>query len=103
MGRVAERELFHAALLANEFPFVVLHMFGSGVVGKSTLLHELARPAEAHGRPVLHLDERHLEPTTDALECALQTALQSTPAPILFLDTYETFHLPGQMVAPLWL
>ena len=50
VGREAEIEIFRAALLADEPPFVVLHVTGAGGVGKTTLLQEFARVAR-RGRP----------------------------------------------------
>ena len=38
VGRVAELELIRQAVLADEPPFAVLHLHGSGGVGKTTLL-----------------------------------------------------------------
>ena len=40
VGRLAELELFRAALLEQEPPFAVLHLFGPGGVGKTALLGE---------------------------------------------------------------
>jgi hypothetical protein len=100
VGREAELELFRAALLADEPPFVVLHIYGPGGVGKTTLLHEYARVAAEHDRFVIHLDGWHLEPNPPAFTTAVQ---QATGAPIgapiftnwppnsvLLIDTYET-------------
>jgi ABC-type transport system involved in cytochrome c biogenesis ATPase subunit len=46
VGRAAERALFEAALTAAEPPFCVLHVFGLGGVGKTTLLREFATVCE---------------------------------------------------------
>ncbi|MDQ3931134.1 MAG: ATP-binding protein, partial [Chloroflexota bacterium] len=40
VGRENERELFRSALAAPELPFVLLHVYGPGGVGKTTLLKE---------------------------------------------------------------
>jgi ABC-type transport system involved in cytochrome c biogenesis ATPase subunit len=39
--RAAERALFQTALEFLELPFLVLHVFGPGGVGKTTLLREI--------------------------------------------------------------
>ena len=43
VGREAERELFRAALRAEDLPVCVLHVHGPGGVGKTALLDEFAR------------------------------------------------------------
>lgn len=100
MGREAELELFHTALLAEEPPFVALHVYGPGGVGKTTLLHEYNRVAVGRGRTVLHLDGRQLEANPPAFTAALQQAVMVQsgeagfthwpPNLVLLLDTYET-------------
>jgi len=52
VGRVAERDLFRCALAADEPPFNVLYVFGSGGVGKTTLLGEFAGICKEAGVPV---------------------------------------------------
>lgn len=98
VGRQAELELFRTALLADEPPFAVLHVYGPGGVGKTTLLHEYNQIAAEQGRPVIHLDGRYLEATPPALTTAVQQALviqtgdpSAWPAQtVLLIDTYET-------------
>ena len=100
VGREAELELFRAALQAEEPPFVALHVYGPGGVGKTTLLHEYSRLAAEQGRFVIYLDGHHLEPNPRAFTTAVQQAI---PAPtsealfmnwpsnsVLLIDTYET-------------
>ncbi len=102
VGREAELELVRSALLAAEPPFVVLHLYGPGGVGKSTLLREYARIAAEAARPVIRLDGRNLEPSPPGFLLALRQALgfkenDSTldglnwPAEgMLLIDTYES-------------
>ena len=78
VGRMTELETFRRALLADEPPFAVLHVFGPGGVGKSTLLREFARLAVDLGRPVVHLDGRNVDPSPPGLLLALR---QATRAP----------------------
>ena len=74
VGREAEIEIFRSALLADEPPFVVLHMSGAGGVGKTTLLQEFARMADEAGRTVVHLDGRNIEPSGAGVLSALSRA-----------------------------
>ncbi len=102
VGRVTERALFDQALRAAEPPFVVLHVYGPGGIGKSTLLREYMRLAREAGRPVVWLD-RDVEVTVDAVWRALAQALGAPDADaarviaswpanaVLLIDTYERF------------
>ena len=74
VGREAELQLFRSALLADEPPFAVLHLYGPGGVGKTTLLREYARLATDSGRPVLRLDGRNIEPSPPGFLLALRQA-----------------------------
>ena len=51
VGRVAEKNLFRSALSADEPSVHVLYIFGSGGVGKTTLLRELVTICEVRGVP----------------------------------------------------
>src|SRR6185503_12851342 len=75
VGREAELELFRSALLTDKPPFVVLHLYGPGGVGKTALLHEYAHLAADLGRPVVQLDSRDLEPSPPGFLLALRQAL----------------------------
>ena len=101
VGRAAEIDAFQSALLADERPFVVLHLGGEGGVGKTTLVREFARVAEEVGRPVVRIDGRNIEASPTGLLAALSQALGvervDLPAVIerwptgavLIIDTYE--------------
>jgi len=78
VGRVAERDLFRSALAAAEMPFNVLYVFGSGGVGKTTLLREFASICKEAGVPASYVDARNLEPSPDAFMGALSSALGLT-------------------------
>ncbi|MCC9078557.1 ATP-binding protein [Litorilinea aerophila] len=101
VGRAAELELFRQALLAEEPPFLVLHLFGPGGVGKTTLLREFARLATDWGRAVYWLDSRDIDPSPQGFLRVLAqaaspevvgpglAALAHLPPAVLLLDTYE--------------
>jgi hypothetical protein len=102
VGRIAELELFRSALLAAEPPFAVLHIYGTGGVGKTTLLREYAEVAADSGRSVVYLDGRNVDPSPPAFLFALRqivgleevgvspTELDWPPTGVLLIDTYET-------------
>lgn len=100
VGRTAELELFRSLLV--EPAVVVLHLYGPGGVGKTTLLHEFAQLAQRAGRSVLHLDGRMLDASPGGFLQGLgqALALPEHQAPlttlagdtrhVLFIDAYET-------------
>jgi Cdc6-like AAA superfamily ATPase len=101
VGRIAELELFRSALLAAEPPFAVLHIYGTGGVGKTTLLREYLRVAAESGRSAVYLDGRNLDPSPPAFLLALRqfmglegagvspSELDWLPPGVLLIDTYE--------------
>jgi hypothetical protein len=103
VGRQAEKQLFQAALTADEPPFFVLHLYGPGGVGKTSLLHELLDLARAVGAQTLYMDARNVDPTPDSFLAALALALGLPPTAdplaalvaqpqrtVIAVDTYET-------------
>jgi DNA-binding winged helix-turn-helix (wHTH) protein len=101
VGRESEIEVFRAALLAEESPFVALHVNGPGGVGKTTLLEEFARVAHEAGRVVVRIDGRNIEVSplgflvvlSRALgvdRCDLSAVIERWPTgAVLLVDTYE--------------
>jgi DNA-binding winged helix-turn-helix (wHTH) protein len=101
VGRAAEMETFRSALRADELPFVAFFLSGAGGVGKTTLIHELARIAEEMGRAAVRIDGRNVEPSAAGFVAALSHAIgaerldlpdmmERWPAgAVLFVDTYE--------------
>jgi hypothetical protein len=102
VGRSAECALFRAVLTAAEPPFAVLHVFGPGGIGKTTLLSEFVRLCQEQNVPALLLDAREVDPSPEPFLAALRVALDidaDTPlAPslaargarqVLLIDTYE--------------
>jgi hypothetical protein len=94
IGRAAELGHFERMLAGQAAPVWVL--YGPGGMGKSTLLAELARRAEAAGRVTIEIDARHLTATPDSWRTALAAALEPgtgatepPPGSVLLVDTFE--------------
>lgn len=88
VGRENERQLFRNALSAQELPFFVLHIYGPGGVGKSTLLKEFAGICDELGTHCVYMDARNIEPAPEAFVSALQMALNIAP-PLMPLEALE--------------
>lgn len=101
VGREAEKALFHGVLTDSASPVVVLHIFGPGGVGKTTLLRAFRTMADEMQVLALSLDSRNIEPSPAAFTQALATALgvetiasieQALAAPgrsVILIDTFE--------------
>jgi hypothetical protein len=102
VGREGELSVFESALNAETLPFYILHIFGPGGVGKTTLLQEFALLSEQYGVRPVYLDARHIDLSPDAFVRTLSASLglnngDSLPdlldaAPqrtVILIDTYE--------------
>lgn len=93
VGRAEERARFTRMLRGVAEPVWFLH--GPGGIGKSTLLRELAREAEACDRIVLQIDARHVPATPEGWRQAMAAALHGEgtnlppPGSVLLVDTFE--------------
>ncbi len=111
VGRESERELFRCALAAEELPFFVLHIYGPGGVGKTTLLKEFAGICEEMRAHCIYMDARNIEASPEAFVGALQLALNIAPPmmPLAVLEADERRHVilidTYELLAPLdtWL
>ena len=102
VGREAERLLFAEAITAPDLPFLLLHVYGPGGVGKTALISEFAGLCHQAEIFTAYLDARDFDPTPDAFLHALRHAvnLSETADPleffagqtgrrVLFIDTFE--------------
>jgi hypothetical protein len=102
VGRVEELALFQSAVQAVELPYFVLHIYGPGGVGKSSLLREYLYCCDQYQIQATYVDTRDLDPTPTSFLAALQQALGLTPPAspldffsnqterhVLLIDTYE--------------
>jgi hypothetical protein len=103
VGRSAELAVFQSAFSGDTLKFNVLHVFGPGGVGKSTLLQEFIYACEQQAIPAFYLDARNIDPIPDNFTLAVSQVLQAEPGGavfdrlaayqtpvVLLLDTYET-------------
>ena len=103
VGREGELNVFASALRAEHLSFFVLHVFGPGGVGKTTLLQEFMRISESQNANTLYLDVRHVEAAPEPFLHALCMTLNIPPETsipnhlsnsgkkwVLLFDTYET-------------
>ena len=103
VGRDGELNQFTSALRAEHLPFFVLHIFGPGGVGKTTLLQEFILAGGRQGAHTAYLDVRSVEPAPEpflqALRFALNLKLDASITEqfrandnkwVILLDTYET-------------
>jgi hypothetical protein len=86
-GRVKELT-FLERCLDDDPPASVVLVCGPGGIGKSALLRELARRADARGWDVFRVDGRELPPQSGALEAALAT-VRDSDRPLLLIDSFE--------------
>jgi hypothetical protein len=93
VGRAAELDVLER-LLSDDPERRIVFVHGPGGIGKSTLLRELRRRAEARGFDVVLADARDLDPVPGELEEAIEPAYSST-RPLLILDTWEKMAAAG--------
>jgi len=102
VGRQGELSVFESALGSEILPFYILHIFGPGGVGKTTLLQEFALLSERHGARPVYLDARNIDLSPDAFIRSLGMLLgqhngasipdlldASSQRTVILIDTYE--------------
>ena len=111
VGRGVELALFQQALATPELPFLVLHVYGPGGVGKSSLLRAYVELAAQANVPLFPLDARNLDPSPDGFLTALRTVMAlgeaDSPAQALAAGSRRTVVVVDtcELLAPLdnWL
>lgn len=98
LPELAEFELALAAALAdNRWPFHVMHLWGVGGIGKTTLIRQFSDRARRVGVPFLELDARHIAPNPQQFIGAWERLARQLPdsaragqqSCVLAIDTYE--------------
>jgi len=102
VGRSGELSLFESALRAEILPFYILHIFGPGGVGKTTLLQEFALLSERNGARSIYMDARNIDLSPGAFIESLGLLLgkqngasipdlldTSSQRTVILIDTYE--------------
>lgn len=102
IGRAAEQSLFESAISADELPFYVLHVYGPGGVGKTSLLRQFAEISQTQGASVYYIDARNTEPAPDSFLAGLASVMGLDPAQtptdvlaqrmnrtVILVDTFE--------------
>ena len=75
VGRMAECDLFRQALTAEELPFYILHIYGPGGIGKTTLLHQFTQLAREAQAALFYVDSRELDPSPERFVATLQAVV----------------------------
>jgi hypothetical protein len=104
VGRSDELTRFADALKSTELPFYVIHIYGPGGIGKTTLLKNFMALCQKHDAVAVYLDTRNIEPVPAGFLHALAQALDApdnsditdvlaarSKRHVLLLDTFETF------------
>ncbi|MCC5638305.1 ATP-binding protein [Nostoc sp. CHAB 5844] len=102
VGRGQELDLFQQAIASPELPFHILHVFGLGGVGKTTLLQQFLRVTQRSNIPTIYVEARNIEAVPESLISTLQSlmGLQELDSPlhllaeqqeryVILIDTYE--------------
>ncbi len=93
------------AVLTEQSPHRVVHVVGTGGIGKSALLREVSRRAKAKGFDTIWLDGRDLPPFPTEVDAILAQVTEASPALVVF-DSYELIssldsHLREQVIPDL--
>jgi hypothetical protein len=87
VGRAGELS-FLERCLGDDPPASVVLVCGPGGIGKSTVLRELARRAQASGWDVFPVDGRELAPQPGALDPVVN-AVRESAQPLVLIDSFE--------------
>ncbi|BAY30058.1 hypothetical protein NIES2107_19020 [Nostoc carneum NIES-2107] len=102
VGREQEISIFQKALISSELPFNILHIFGPGGVGKTSLMLQLQGLCNQLKISSLHIEARNLEATPESVLSVLSSSMgllegnspleklaANEERQVIFIDTYE--------------
>lgn len=102
VGRQAEQAVFRGLLEQPQLPYNVLHIYGPGGIGKTTLLKKFADICAEASAAAAYLDARNIEPSPPAFTTSLCLSLGIEPSAsaldhlaaepgtaVILVDTYE--------------
>jgi hypothetical protein len=87
VGRVREIALCHDLLQSNEH--LILHFYGPGGIGKTTVLEAFRDSCLAQNIAVAHLDGRYIEATPEAFSQAVAASNKHQNKQVILIDTFE--------------
>ncbi|MEB3177543.1 MAG: ATP-binding protein, partial [Nostocaceae cyanobacterium] len=103
VGRALELQLFQGAITATELPFYILHVFGPGGVGKTTLMRQFAQMCDKLKIQVIYVESRNIKPNPESFistmrslmglgdgDSPLQKLGELNQRNVILIDTYET-------------
>ena len=102
VGRHFELQLFQQAIASPQLPFHILHVFGPGGVGKTSIMNQFAQKCQQLNVLNYYVEARNLEPVPESFLSALRSLikLNELDSPlqfladkqqrhVVFIDTYE--------------
>lgn len=102
VGRERELELFLDAIASRELPFHILHVFGPGGVGKTTLMQQFLRFCEQSKISTIYVEARNIGSAPESFVSTLRSlmGLNESDSPldvlaqrqerhVILIDTYE--------------